>query len=637
MKEVPIQKFSIPEVKNGQIITRTYSGRDPEAVRAAAHDYLSSRGVSQLREQAEYTFRQAGTDPSFQQSIYNDHVTYNQRTQKAIQAELDKVMEDIKTKTNPTEIAALAEQQTRLESQLAQNSLSLKSADEYFNRDSSEIINDIASIVTNDVIDGTKATYGGYAISTKVEPDRTFLELAKMQQRADEFKINTQLEVAKMQQDAELAGAKLEFEKTKAGEVTAKNLMSDGTPAPNYFSTSDPTHIDFVSTVDSLNATTQKLYALQANIFRDGITHGDNPMSGENFTLEMLIDPKSVDKFSQNPYYGESPYFKAFLKAKDELYTTDRALAEYMGKRPTNNYEWDRLKEAGSKIRARVEQIMTSPKDRDEAQFANYLQDVNANLLSLQEFMTEANASGSPEEYIKNKQNIKIYSNAVYDFDLPENASKGEKARLAQMEELFRPTFENYIDVPAAVYNSKSTNVSQDTWDKSFTDPARVRNIPYGQIRKIESGPDGTLKVFMKDSAFAKVEKDGTEDPLKSGIFASDDKYMMVKNGGYYQQVKASDIKAKGYFEIKDPRFNKLNWSNQLGYTVGAKPQKRWDVTADGQSVSFETRRSTVNNHVQASVNGGPWIEYPTSDVTAVITQLRQRISTATLQEITSQ
>lgn len=634
MKQVPIKKFSVPSVENGYLVTKQYEGRDPDAVKAVTEEYMATRGITQMREQAEYTARRAMADPRFQETIYNDHVTYNTNAQASIRKELDKLQEEIPKLTDPNQIKEYSQRQAKLESDLSSLTLDLKNPEDYFARDQDAIINDITQITIQDAILSSTQSYGGYSVSTKVEPDRTFLELEKMRQRATEFNIVEGRKNRELEQDAAIQSAKLAADGSTATTATGtSDGMTPRDPGLSYISVSDPTHISYVSTIKDAEGTLTKLYAQQANFLEQGLSHGDTKLSGEDTGLSLLIDPKMLDN---NPYYAESPYLRAYKVALDELYTKNPTLADYIGKRPKDNTGWDRLKEANRILTSRVKQIMEKPANREEAQFANHLQDVNANVLSLQEFMIEANASGDPESYIANKQNVKIYSNAVYDFDLPENPTKAQKQKVNEMETLFRPSFENYLDVPAAEYNSGSTRLTSEEWNAQFVDSNRVRNLPFGQVRKVETGVDGTLKVFFKPEAFQSVVNGDTKDLTKSGVLSNDDAYFMVKMDNKYVRVSKSDIQAKGYLEMKDPKFNRLNWSNQMGFTVGAKPQKRWDFSADNQSVPFETRRSTLNNHVQVSIMGGPWVDYETSDLTAVITMVRQQISSATVDEMTS-
>lgn len=632
MRDIPIQKFTLPTYDNGRIIYKTYTGRDPAAVKASSEEYMASRGAEQLRVQAAYAFLKAKDNPEFQAAIYNDHVGYNTAQQTALQGMLDKTMEDLKAAKDPDKIKELSGQQARIEAELGKAKTNLKSADQFFNRDKNDIINDLTSITLQDIVTSAETSYGGYAISYKVEPDRAFMEVAKMNQAAEQFKLKMKLEYDKLANDLEKERIKEGKSSSTSGSSSTDGNVIPGTSTlaadaikPTYFSVTDPTHINFVSTVEDITASTQKLYALKTNVFKDGASHGDNKYSPENTTFEMLINPKWFDS---SEYYADSPYVKAFKMAWDELFKTEPALAEYLGKRPTDAQGWDRLREAGQKITARVDQIMSQPKDRNEAEFMNQLQDINANLLSLEEFMSEANKSGDPAEFIKSKQNIKIYANAVYDFEYPETASKEQKARIADIENVFRPIFENNLDNPYAVKDDSSVKIGGKTVAEMYHNPNRVRHIPFGQISKVETGPDGTLKVFPKVDAFTTVTKGDEEDPIKSGVFNSDDKYLMIRDGNTYKQVPVTEIKAKGYFEMKAPEFNRLNWTNQLGITVGSKPQTRWDASSDGVSVPFDVRRNSVNNKIEVSIAGSKnWKEYPSADVSYVIKEVRKLIS----------
>jgi hypothetical protein len=632
MKNIPIKKFSTVELQNGRMITRQYVGRGEEAVSAATQEYMSSRGAAQLREQAEYTFRKAKGDPGFQQAIYNDHVQYNQRAQQQISSELDKTSEDLKRATDPNQIQELSGAQARLESELGKLQTNLLSADDFFSRDQDAIINDLTSIAAQDMVVNTSTAYGKYSVSEKVEPDRAYLEIAKMQQHAQEFQISTDLKERELLLRAEIAGNNDENAKARiAMGLGAKGAGAQGTATvpgssvqPSYFSDSDKTHVDFGATYEAMQSTVGKLYAKQTNILETGITNGDHPVPAENVALQLAIDPNSMNA---NEFYNESPYLAAFKFAWDEEHRSGSALSDYLGKTPTDNYGWDRLKEATTKIKTRVNQMMTSPKNKEEAKFANDLQDVNANLLSVTEFMEEANKSGDPAKYVKEAANIKMYSNAAYDFELPADATKEQKQRVNNFHSLFKPSFTNWM---GGVDEAKGTQIKYPNFD---------------QIARIETGPDGTLKIFPKPSAYEVVTKGSGEDKEviadKSGFLATADGYILAKkktDKGYeYVRQDVKDIKTRGYFELKDPNFNKMNWGNQLGYTVGSKPQQRWDASSDGVSVPFKTRRSTITNQVEAQVNGGEWIPFATTDVTAVIAEVRKAISSRPFAELQPQ
>lgn len=615
-KTIVPEKFTKQRVENGYIVTETYAGRDPEKVAAAVREYMGSRGVTQTREEAEYTFRRAKGDPAFQEMIFNDHVGYNTNQQKEIGSRLDKVNEELTNAKNPTAIAQLAAEKAKLEDSLAQVTVDLKTADEYFSRDSDEIINDISKVALLDDIKNFTGAHSGYSVSTKIEPDRTFLELQKMQQHTQEFNTEMQFKQAELAQKADIEQAKLDAKGTKTPKSTSTTgLQQAMSVGASYISTSDPTHVNYPSTVEAMTASLEKLYAHQNNFLEQGLTHGDNRVSAENVGLQLLMDPKSLDT---NQFYGDSPYLRAWKVAMDEVYKTNPVLAEYIGKKPTTNEGWDRLKEANQIIKTRVNQMMTAPKNRTEAQFVNALQDVNANKQSMEDFMAAATASGNPSDYIANNPAVKIYGNSVYDFDLPADSDKEAKQRVVEMEQMFRPSLENALD------NSY----------KDSEAGAKVRAIPYGQIRKIETGSDGTVRVYPKETAYQEVTTNDQKNVEKSGVFSDPNSYIMVKRGNKYEAVTRASIQEKGYFEYNDPQFNNMNWYSQLGLGASAKPQTRWDMSADNQSVPFEIRKSTVSGTIEASVMGGQWVDLNTSNVAAAIEQIRTRISSATVAEI---
>lgn len=642
-KSIVPEKFTKSRVENGYIVTETYMGRDPEKVKAAVSEFMQTRGLSQVREEAEYTFRRAKGDPNFQQIIYNDHVGYNIRQQEAINSRLDDINKELKGTKDPNVIRTLASQKARLESELTETQLTLKSPTDYFNRDENEIINDLSKVTGLDKTKNYSAAYGGYSVSRKVEPDRTFLELQKMGMRVTEFNKDMKFKYDKLAQDRELALIKEEND--KEGKSSSNSSSAGGSMVEaieegiSYVSENEGTHIDYASVHEKAQASLSKLYANQTNFLKDGLTNGNNRLSGENIGLELLINSKSLDN---NEYYKDSPYLRAWKVARDEVYKTHSEYADLMDRRPTDNAGWNELKKLNRIVTDRVNQMMTYPKTREEAQFLNHLQDIQANKTSLEDFMAEANANGNPVEYIKNNPQIKILGAAVYDFNLPPNASKAQKEKLASNLNNFRGSFDNFLNTPYSVYSSENIKINEGEYNAKYIDPNRVRDIPLAEVSKIKTSDDGTVKVYFKPEAFQEYfikdeQDDKVTDVKKSGALANNSKYFTVKGQGEYKVVTAADIKSKGYLEYKDPTFNKLNWSNQLGLGVSAKPQTRYDVTADNQPVQFDVRKSTITGTIELSILGGPFVDTKTSNAQQVIDKARELISKRTLEELQNQ
>ena len=645
IKTVPIKKFITQDMENGYIVSKIHEGRDPNDVRDMVKDYMETRGVTQMNELAEYTYNRAKDDPSFQSSIYNDHVDYNMRNQKEIGKRLSDNADELALTTDPKKIADLSQEKAILESNLAAVQLTLKSPTEYFNRDKDEVINDMAGILTYDSVIGNTSQYGGYAISKKIEPDSTFLQLQRMKQSGEQFNEQMKLNYAKYNLDVLKTNASIESDKLAAEENTAKSGNSATKAAAisagySYISASDPTHIDFVSTIEAADATLTKLYTQQTNFLSTGLTHGDLKVNnGEDVGLKLLIKPDVLDG---NQYYKDSPYLRAWKVAFNDLHKTHPQFIDYLEKPPTTNEQWDKLKEANAVINAKVTQMMTRPANREEAQFANHLQDINANKQSLEDFMKDAASSGDPAKYVRDKQNIKIYANAVYDFEVPKDSDPKIKRASAALQQTFRPSFENNLDIPYGVYTEGSKNLNPTEWNNIYNDKARARTVPYDEVRKVETGPDGTIRVFFNENAFQQYvvkDEDGNAivDNKRAGVLSGSDAYYSVRNDkGSYDKVTRDQIQAIGYLEYKDQSFSKLNWSNQMGITVGPKPQTRWDVTSDGQSIAFKSRRSTLNNQIEISVADGPYLNMGTSDLSAANETMRKIIATKTLNEITN-
>lgn len=644
IKTVPIKKFSKERVENGYIVKDTYEGRDPNQVQALVRDYMGTRGVTQMRELAEYSFREAQNDPRFMTTAYDDYSRFVGNSLSNARTRLEGIEERLKTETDPAVVQNLSVDKAQLEKVITDAQGEQMSFEEFIQRDPEKIVADIAKTITYDAVNNTTDKYGTYSVSTTLAPDRTFLELQKMGQHVNEFNTQMKYKYDELAQRMEIARAK------QASEgATSSDNQADGNQIPgetmfnaigsgkSYMSVSDPTHISFVDTMDSATETLKRLYSQQSNFLESGLTEGADKITGANAGLELLINPKRLDS---NPYYGESPYLRAWKIAYDELYKSRPDLAKTFGQRPQTDAGWNQLKEANSLIKARVAQMVERPQTGDEIAIANHLQDVNANKLSLEEFMRKANESGNPAEYMKNAQNIKIYPNAVYDFETPAGAPPKFKQAKALLQTTFRQSFENNLDIPYGVKNEGSIKVGDDekTMQDIYVDPKRARTVPYDQIRKVETGPDGTIKVFFNNSAFQEYFVTGEDgkitDEKKSGVLSDPGAYYMVKDGAKLRPVTKEEIQATGYLEYKDPAFSRMNWSNQMGFTVGPTPQTRWDFSADRQSVPFKTRRSTLNDQVEVSIMDGPWRSMGTSDLTLAINQIRGIIGKATVEEL---
>jgi hypothetical protein len=618
MKSVPIKKFSQSRVENGYLITDHYEGRDPNETKAVVADFMAGPGAMQAREEAEFTFRRAKGDPIFQQTLYSDYTSQISQREKELSDRIDSIDKELTAATNPDKVQALAGEKARLEGSLSETRLAFKSPDDFFARPQDEIVDDLTSVFLQDKIITQSAAHGGYAKTTKVEPDRTFIEMQKLGMRVHEHNDEMQLEYAK------LAG------KDSDGQTTSMDgkqvaIMS----GMSYISGNDPEHIDFGSVYDSAKGSLEKLYSQQVDILKDGITDGNQKWDGERTGLELLLKPNYLDN---NPHYGGSPYLRAFKVALDEAAVSRPDLYELVGgKRPETDADWNRLKELNGIVSSRVNQMMNSPKTREEAQYNNHLQDVKANLESMNDFLRQANESGDPVAFVKDHPRIARYGNAVYQFELPKDIDKNTKQAAARTMSQFQASFDTAMNHGFDITGKASNQVSIGTFNKVFESPNRIRQINPDEISQIKVSDNGKVKVFFKDTAFQEYQvttEDGKiTDEKRSGMFFDGERYVTLVENGKVKKVTATDIKAKGYLEYVDPNYNKFNWSNQLGLSASAKPQKRWDVSADGQSVAFEIRKNTVTGNIDLSINGGAF--YPTnlSDPDAVIAQARASIA----------
>lgn len=639
MKAVPIKKFSETTLKNGYLETKNYEGRDPDEVRRVINDMMSGKAASQVREEAEYAFRNSIGNPAIEDSLYNDHVNYNLNQQRQISDRLDRTSALLNTETNPEKIKVLAEEKAYLESSLSDVKMSLKDRNSYFQRSADDIVDDMTKVIIQDKVKVNADAFGGYAVTRKVEPDRTFLELQKLRQRQQEFSANMKFKYNKLAVDSDFKERELNMRQsgnsedsgTSEGGLDANSNTGAGYTPPtgySFISNSNPEHIDFGSVVSNIEATTAKLYAQQSNFLRDGFTHGNRLISGEEAGLELLIKPDILDN---SPYHGGSPYLRAYKVALDELAVKRPDLYELTNAgRPKDNDTWNRLKEANRLITDRVEQMINNPRTREEAQYANHLQDVKANLQSVQDFTKRANESGDPKNFIESSPMIARYGNTVYNFDVPKNASKDVKQKAASQLMQFKSSFENAFNTPYSFYNDASVQINEREWNKVYNDPNRVRDFEVDDVSQVMVNDNGKIRVSFKQSAF----DPGNDEGRNAGPLSSDDKYFTVIDGGKVKKIPVSEIKSKGFLEYTDPKYNKFNWSNQMGLAVSAKPQKRWDISADGQSVFFEIRKNTVTDKIEVSFNGGAFNSTNISNPDAVINFARQEIAKRNYNEL---
>lgn len=628
MKQVPIKKFSSSRAENGYIIKDNYEGRDPQEVKAVVSDFMSGPGAAQAREEAEFAFRKAKGNPFFQQTVYDDYTNNKMAAQKSLSSRLASLDEELKH-APASKAAEIAGEKARVESELSEVKASIIAPDQFFARGQDDIINDITGVYLQDKIATFSDANGGYAKTTTVAPDRTFLEMQKMGMRVQEFNAKMDLERDKLDFD-------MAKEANKSGKTTRADALASGY---SYVSPNDPDHVDLGSVYSSVQESLKKLYSQELDIFSYGTSHGNQKWSGENTGLELLINPKALDG---NPYYGGSPYLRAWKVALDEQAVERPDLYEMVGNgRPQTNEDWNRLKELNSKVSSRVRQIMTNPRTKEEAQYANHLQDVTANKQAVDDFLRQANESGDPEAYVKDHPMIARYGNTVFQFEVPKDLSKDSKARLANQMTLFQESFDKAFNQPYDVTGPNSIATTASTYNETFYSPDRVKQLQPDEVSQIKVSDTGKIKVYFKENAFseytAKVDGEDATDAKKSGMFFGDDRYVTVLRNGKPVKITAAEIKQKGYLEYDDPSFNRFNWSNQLGLAASAKPQRRFETSSDGQQVTFEIRKNTVTGNIDLSVNGGKFVPTNTSDPDLVIKQARQTISARTSEELQTQ
>ena len=623
MKQVPVKKFSTSRAENGYIIKDNYEGRDPQEVKAVVSDFMSGPGAAQAREEAEFAFRKAKGNPFFQQTVYDDYTDKKMAAQKTLASRLAALDEELKH-APASKAADIAGEKARVESELAEVKGSIMSQDQFFGRGQDDIINDITGVYLQDKITTFSDANGGYAKTTTVSPDRTYLEMQKMGMRVQEFNAKMDLERDKLTFDMEKEANKT----TDRADALASGY--------SYVSPNDPEHVDLGSVYSSVQESVKKLYSQELDIFTYGTSHGNQKWSGENTGLELLINPKALDG---NPYYGGSPYLRAWKVALDEQAIERPDLYEMVGNgRPKTNEEWNKLKDLNARVYSRVQQIMTNPKTREEAQYANHLQDVTANKQAVDDFLRQANESGDPEAYVRDHPMIARYGNTVYQFEVPKDTDKNTKSKLAKQMSLFQESFDRAFNQPYDVTGPSSVKTSSGTYNDTFYSPDRVKQLQPDEVSQIKVSDTGKIKVYFKENAFseytAKVDGEDTTDAKKSGMFYGDDRYVTVLRNGKPVKITAAEIKQKGYLEYDDPTFNRFNWSTQLGLAASAKPQRRYETSSDGQQVTFEIRKNTVTGNIDLAVNGGKFVPTNSADPDLAIKQARQIIAGRTFEEL---
>ena len=646
-REVPIEKFSQDRNVNGYIVTDTWVGRDPNKVRRLVEDYMRGEAGTQLREEAEYMWRNYKDNPQAWGAVYNDHMTYTQNQKRIIDSQLDEQRAKLKNRNLSTEERnQIAGDVAALERKSGELEVSLKSPDDYFRRDKDTVIGDIANVYTYDKISAISNSSGGYAKSTTMKPDQTFLTFQRMKQQAEQFN-------AKMRQDMSIAVMKEQGANERAMLSAQGKNKSDGgqdNNSPNSggvdssgrtiplssagmsVSNSEPIELKWGSNMEEVQDAVTKSYTKMQNIFEEGTWHGNQTISGELNAFKFVQDKNYLNG---NVYYKDNAYLQAAKYALDEIYKKRPDLTKYIGMKPaqTDNEGWNGQKEIIRYIRDRVKNIISNPSNPEEHDFANSVQEAAANKIALTNFMERAKQSGDPIQFFKNNSSIITFPNARYDFDPAKGTDKNTRESIAQ-------NLNN-------IHGSLESNINRNYQDE-LNAVGQIKNIPKEYISSAEIGENGKVQIYFKPEIFdAKITKiigeDGEEKvPSEaSGPFSQSNRFIFVydpKAPNGHRRVSVDEIKQKGYLEYDEPRFNKVNMFAQLGVSVDSNPQTYWDSANDGtgkaHSVPFKIRKSTVHNKIEAQVGNGEWVNLNTSNAQEAINVVRQQIRSTSFENI---
>ena len=172
MRGIPITKTKKDVLSpEGYITTITQEGRDPAAVQQVTQEYIQSKGLPQLREQAKYYYRhtiQDDDDKLYLMGQYNNMITSQIQT-------LEKAKE-----------TATPEQLPMFEQKISELRMKTYTPEEYLGLEENDYVDHLTTVQTYESISNYTQSYGKQAISQEIRPDTYQMHLQELKQKAAE-------------------------------------------------------------------------------------------------------------------------------------------------------------------------------------------------------------------------------------------------------------------------------------------------------------------------------------------------------------------------------------------------------------------------------------------------------------------
>ena len=603
-KSVAIKKFDTEKVLNNgykQVIRR--EGRDPNEVRAAMQEYYTSVGLPHIQEEAEAIYHNMKDNPDAKERTFLEYNSYKNERLRQINEQKNAANLQIKEGKNVEENALMI---SRLDEKLAEINTGPTSYEEFFNRPSQFIIEDIAGQKLQDTIQAKSEAFGGYAVTEKYEPDPVYMQYLNLKHKAEQFNANLELDKANLQ-EKQRHNIAMENKESDGSSSSSKSNTGAGPSDGNVtFQTEDASKVQPFSvhseySLPKLKELVKKGYSSQVNIFKDGL----EGKTAEILGYEMMKNPKSLDA---NPYYKDSPYVKAYKLVVDNIRGNNAAYLDIMEKDAIDNSDWDNKKIVMKYINDEVERIIKEPKTKREIEISNSMQDLNAQMNSLGDFMKRVNESGNPEKFIKEYPAFNIMLMGKVELDVKDKTGK-DKAEIVSRRD----------DIASSLHEVLGTNISGDN--------NQVVDIPKQAMTYAQRAFDGTVRVWVKPEIFeGTVVKESDEDGNVKEVVVPKlrGKYIVIDN----KKIPIETIQEQKYIEFKDAKYATSNPMTQLSLMMSTKPQTRWGWgNKTKKSIPYTIRLSDEDNLIHFKIGDGEEQAFVSSNSNDAINAIQKVIS----------
>lgn len=172
MRGIPITKTKKDVLSpEGYITTITQEGRDPAAVQQVTQEYIQSKGLPQLREQAKYYYRHTIQD--------DDDKLYLMSQYNGMLAKQIETLETAKKSATPEQIPLFDQKISELR-------MRSYTPEEYLGLEESDFVDHLTTLQTYESISNYAQSYGKQAISEEIRPDTYRMHLQELKQKAAE-------------------------------------------------------------------------------------------------------------------------------------------------------------------------------------------------------------------------------------------------------------------------------------------------------------------------------------------------------------------------------------------------------------------------------------------------------------------